>query len=87
MRMHSLWSVTILKVTCESVPSAFLTERVRSISNSRSPTMVLMYSMRSSHSALVRSASISSQMTCVPLLGELLPANGKVHRYGQPREV
>ena len=65
--------MTILKVTCESVPSGFLTLRVRSISYSRLPTSVLMNSMRSVHSAGVSSAIISSHTMNVPLEGELLP--------------
>ena len=73
MMYTSLWSVTILKVTCWSVPSADLTLRVRSISIWRSPTMVLIASIFSVHSAGSRSASISSQMTTVPLAGPLLP--------------
>jgi len=33
--MHSLWSVTILNVSIESVPSVFLMLRVRSMPYSR----------------------------------------------------
>jgi hypothetical protein len=73
MMYTSLWSVTILKVTCWSVPSFDLTERVRSISIMRSPTIVLIASIFSVHSAGVMSASISSQMTTVPFAGPLLP--------------
>ena len=39
IRYVSLWSVTILKVMCDSLPSTFLTFCVRSISNSRLPTI------------------------------------------------
>ena len=54
-------------VWCWSVPSAVLTERVRSISIMRSPTIVLMASIFSVHSAGTRSERISSQTTTTPL--------------------